>query len=225
MKKMIRLIVMGLLLLPHYECLTDNKPKTDIPMIIDELYKNISGFTITEKERTDVRDKGGNPTYGEITYKGADELLRTLDLKPTDVFYDLGSGVGKLVVQAILTTPIKKAVGVELSPTRHEHAVSIKKELATRDLLKDKELEFVNQNVSQAALSDATVIFMCSTCFSDELMKSLTDKFSKLKKGVRVITLRKLPEPNKFKLIKQLHLPMSWSNSSIVYIYQLDDSK
>src|SRR6516162_5521450 len=79
-------------------------PSKDTSMIIDELYKHINGFSISEQERTQVRQKGGNPTYGEITYKGAAELFKKLNLTNNDVLVDLGSGVGKLVVQVALDT-------------------------------------------------------------------------------------------------------------------------
>lgn len=189
-------------------------------MIIDDLYKNINGFSISEKERSTIREQGGNPTYGEITHKGAVELLSKLNLKESDVLYDLGSGVGKLVVQVGLTTPAK-VVGVELSKTRYENALSVQKEIEQRNLAKKDKIKFINKNISDVPLDQATVVFMCSTCFSDQLMKSLSDKLGKLKKGLRVVTLRKLPEPHNFKLIDTLQLPMTWSNSTIVYIYQL----
>ncbi|HEX2978014.1 MAG TPA: hypothetical protein VHO47_02760 [Candidatus Babeliales bacterium] len=193
---------------------------SDSFMIIDDLYKNINGFSISEKERSTIREQGGNPTYGEITHKGAVELLSKLNLKESDVLYDLGSGVGKLVVQVGLTTPAK-VVGVELSKTRYENALSVQKEIEQRNLAKKDKIKFINKNISDVPLDQATVVFMCSTCFSDQLMKSLSDKLGKLKKGLRVVTLRKLPEPHNFKLIDTLQLPMTWSNSTIVYIYQL----
>lgn len=193
---------------------------SDSSMIIDDLYKNINGFSISEKERSNIREQGGNPTYGEITYKGAAELLRKLNLKETDVLYDLGSGVGKLVVQVGLTTPAK-VVGIELSKTRHEYAISVQKEIEKRNLVKKDKITFINKNINDVPLDQATVLFMCSTCFSDELMRSLTEKLGKLKKGLRVVTLRKLPEPHNFKLIESLQLPMTWSNNTNVYIYQL----
>ncbi|OQA35970.1 MAG: Histone methylation protein DOT1 [Candidatus Dependentiae bacterium ADurb.Bin331] len=198
------------------------QPQLDVSKLIDELYKNISGFTISEDERTGVRTQGGDPTYGEITVKGAAELLKDLDLQRKDVFYDLGSGVGKLVVQTALTTPVGKAVGVELAPTRHEHAQAIKNEIEKRNLLKDTKLEFQRKNVAEIPLEDASVIFMCSTCFSDELMKTLMEKMGKLKKGLRVLTLKRFPESTKFTLVKTYQIPMTWSNSTNVYLYKLN---
>ncbi|MDR3646963.1 MAG: hypothetical protein P4L22_05490, partial [Candidatus Babeliales bacterium] len=72
-------------------------------------------------------------------------------------------------------------------------------------------------------ISDATVIFMCSTCFPEELMNSLTKKLSSLKPGLKLLTLKDLtnPELHNFKLIKEYTLPMTWSTGSSVYLYEL----
>ena len=97
-------------------------------------------------------------TYGEITPLGARQLFGAMGLydynrnrkrqhSDSDAddaddadddggahFYDLGSGTGKLVAQAVLElsspllgkTTLKKATGIELSPSRHKAAIQSK---------------------------------------------------------------------------------------------------
>jgi len=93
-------------------------------------------------------------TYGEITSLGARQLFGAMGLldyprnqqhlrrwqqqrqqrqpeRPVH-FFDLGSGTGKLVGQAVLELPpgaIERATGIELSPSRHESAVQAKEAL------------------------------------------------------------------------------------------------
>ena len=84
-------------------------------------------------------------TYGEITATGVRQLMEDMGLLRIDVafendtsatgdeedviFYDLGAGEGKLVVQILLETlgsdraPLQKVVGIELSEARHEMSV------------------------------------------------------------------------------------------------------
>ena len=62
--------------------------------------------------------------YGEITPRGITALLSYLDLDQQDVFYDLGSGFGRMCIQVYLLAPmLHKSVGVELVCYRHEIAV------------------------------------------------------------------------------------------------------
>ena len=52
-------------------------------------------------------------TYGELTYEGCTRLGEILAMGPDDVFYDLGSGLGRATIQAHLQWGVKRAVGVE----------------------------------------------------------------------------------------------------------------
>ncbi len=190
--------------------------------IIDDLYIDVTGFSIGMQEREFIEDQGGNPTYGEITTESVGQLLHDLPITAHDVFFDLGSGVGKVCVQVALTTPAH-AIGIELSPSRYQGAQLIKKELIKRKILTNPDkLQFIEQNILNTNLSQATVILMCSTCFSDGLMETLTNKMAQeCKNGLRVITLKDLPRHEKFQRIKTYELPMSWSQASPVYLYEL----
>jgi precorrin-6B methylase 2 len=186
------------------------------------LYKAITGFGINDNEISEIKKEGGDATYGEIIYDSAKRILNDLSLTKDDIVYDLGCGIGKLVVQVYLTTPVKKSVGIELSPTRFNHAQTVKEQLKKRNKLKNgRILEFLNQNITKANLDDATVIYMASTCFSDELMKTLVDKLAKNKNNLRIITLKRLPKHLHFQFIKEYNLPMTWSQSVPVYLYKL----
>ncbi|CAE8586064.1 unnamed protein product, partial [Polarella glacialis] len=72
---------------------------------------------------------GGDPgTYGEVTALGARQLARSMGIdslgSESVVFMDLGSGVGRLVVQAFLEWPaVRHAVGVELCAARSAYAL------------------------------------------------------------------------------------------------------
>lgn len=227
-------------------------PYADYKKIIDDLYQNVSGYRISEEEKHAVRNEGGDPTYGEILYESAQKLLDDVALTREDVFYDLGSGAGKFVMQVYLTTQAKKAVGIELCKTRCEMAQEraekirtiaelssrcayeigdVLANVETKNIIKisdSKTIEFNNENILKADLSDATIVFMCSTCFSDELMQKIVDKLAGLQEGLRVLTLKDLPPHDHFKLVRQYQLPMSWSKSSPgspVYLYKLEKSQ
>lgn len=193
--------------------------------IIAEIYANVSGNKITTAEIDLIKKKGGNPTYGEIKPESLTTLLQELGITKDDVLYDLGSGTGKVVVQSCLEFPFKKVVGIELCQNRHEKATHALGQLKQRGFIKKKHsIHFIQGDIVETPCKDATVIFMCSTCFSDELMTKLAEKISQLKKGTRVITLKRLPNPKKYKLafVREYRLAMSWSTpeGSPVYVYE-----
>mmetsp|Transcript_9252 Transcript_9252/g.30561 ORF Transcript_9252/g.30561 Transcript_9252/m.30561 type:complete len:488 (-) Transcript_9252:28-1491(-) len=66
-----------------------------------------------------LKGANGCSTYGELTAEGTRTLLNVL-ARPlrSAIFVDLGSGSGRVVLQAAMETEALASVGVELSPTR-----------------------------------------------------------------------------------------------------------
>lgn len=189
---------------------------------LEQLYSNVSGFGITSEERDTISKAGGAPTYGEILPKSVSAILEDLKLTENDVFYDLGSGVGKVTLQVYLESPVKKSVGVELSPTRHAYAMKVYGKLKDAGKLQNnRDLVFLEENIMETKIDDATVIFLCSTCFSSELMDVLAHKIKHLKKGTKILTLKDFHKPEGLKLIKTYTLPMTWTEASAVHLYQV----
>jgi len=189
---------------------------------LEEAYVGISGFGIAAEEADYIREKGGAPTYGEIIYPSMDKVLKKLKVNAQDVFYDLGCGVGKFVLYTHMATRAKKSVGIELSESRYQGAQEAKKRAqAARLLHSNRQVSFLHEDITQADLSDATIIFMCSTCFSPSLMEKLTDMFLTLKPGLQIVTLKKLPEHPQLQCVEGTHFQTSWSSNSPFYFYKL----
>lgn len=193
-------------------------------LLIDEVYCDINGFCISTRENDAISRQGGAPTYGEITFEALEELFKDLKVTKKDVFCDLGCGVGKACVQALLTTPMRKSIGVELSKSRIESAQKAKIRLQTKHKLRNKELILHEQNILDATLDEVTIVYMASTCFPSELMEKMTDKLAKNDNNLRVLTLKQLPKHDKFIHIKTYTLPMTWAHDTPVYLYQLKTS-
>ncbi|KAL3920357.1 MAG: hypothetical protein SGARI_006963 [Bacillariaceae sp.] len=161
--------------------------------------------------------KPNNPsTYGEITTLGTRQLLQAMDLfaatknkeeNNNDIhFFDLGSGVGKLVTQVAMelgggqydgsnsnssnNNRSVRTTGVGLSPTRHEAAEraqeelrqvfhkKVPKETTGYQFLQDAQnnVKLIQGDLFQVDLSCATHIYVASLCFPPTLMKALETK-------------------------------------------------
>lgn len=199
-----------------------NKQECNLNDMINKAYMNVSGFGISPEDSKKFEQLGCASTYGEITFQGVDTLLTKLKLTNNDVFYDLGCGVGKMVVQVYLGSPVKKSVGIELCHDRAQKALNIKEQLIKDNKIeKDRTLAFYQESFLDSNLDDATIIYLASTCFPEDLMKKITDKIETLKPGLRIATLKKLAESAKLKLVEEFILPMTWSDSTTAYLYEL----
>ncbi len=193
---------------------------------LDKIYAGISGFGIPEQEVKFIKKAGGAPTYGEIKFESAQKLLDYFKPTDKDVFYDLGSGVGKFVMHAYFTTDVKKSAGIELSGTRFEKSTQALYEAKKFNLFHpQRELIFHNEDIINADLSDATIIFMCATCYCDELMDKIIAKLMTIGHEVKIATLREFKSHPGLKKVETLKLPMTWSEASPVYIYTVNAKK
>ena len=201
-----------------YEVVQANKNAISL----GKLYQAVRGFSIPDAERKEIKSTGGAPTYGEILPSSVRILLSDLKLTKDDVFYDLGSGVGKVPVQVYFESPVKKSVGIEFSSTRHNLAMGVLDVLKEQDKLQEgRDLVFLREDIAKTDFKDATVIFIASTCFPKAFMNGLLHKIKALKPGTKILTLKDFHKPEGLKLIKTYTLPMTWTEASAVHLYQV----
>ena len=139
-------------------------------------------YTGKNSNKTKFHQEGFNnvkvETYGEFTKKGVESYINYFkkNLTKDDVFYDLGSGLGKMVIHIGECTDVKKSVGIEFSNERHNIAVDIKRKYANRN----NRISLINGDILKRNLRDATIIYFDNTCYSNE---SCEDIFNALPDG------------------------------------------
>lgn len=165
-------------------------------------------------------------TNGEITFEGALRLGELLGVGPDDVFYDLGSGYGRLTLQAHLQWGVQRSVGVELSRERHNRALEAKGNLQPY-LDTARPVDIINANLLECDLSDATCVYMSSTCWNDVFM---TQVLRMLEQGAPALKWAVSTEPLERKfglkpawlpLDRMERVPQSWAPEGYpLYIYK-----
>lgn len=92
-----------------------------------------------------------------------------------------------------------------------------------KKLKKNRKLIFEKNDLLDANIEDASAIYIASLCFLDKLMDKITQKLAKLKKGLKVASLRPLTDKKHFTLLETAPIPMTWSKATRVYFYELTD--
>jgi len=108
-------------------------------------------------------------------------MLKMADAKPSDIVYDLGSGDGRIVVEAIKTFNVKKAVGVDLDPAR----VADGNANAKNNNVTDR-ASFFQGDVFKFDFSEATLVTMY--LLPTVNIKLRPRVLSELKPGTRVVS-------------------------------------
>lgn len=112
--------------------------------------------------------------YGELLPIGMLQMGSTARLGSKDCFIDIGSGTGKVALQAATDYNVASSVGIEISPTRHaiaqtalQQLLQTKPDAASRvrlmlgDAMADPE--------AKSALRKATVVYSNNLLFGNEL--------------------------------------------------------
>tara|TARA_B110001450_G_C17488636_1_gene427340 strand:- start:116 stop:709 length:594 start_codon:yes stop_codon:yes gene_type:complete len=169
-------------------------------------------------------------TYGEITYEGFKQCFKGISTKDK-VFYDLGSGIGKLVVYNGLEKKFKKTIGVELNKNRHliakETLKHIKKDIKKKGVKsyidKSKKITFIHDSLFNKKYFNGNVYFISNLCFTEEMNKKLAyffDTYNK-KKNTIIFCSKQLPILSPVKRVQQMNCTMTWSQDSQIYKYTL----
>lgn len=187
--------------------------------IIHNIYKGIE----KDVRNVTVKEDHSYTTYGEIDPISVDLIISKLDIDSNDVFYDLGSGSGKVTMQFYTNTSVKKSVGIELQSNRYDISIKALNRLTTNynNLIdSNRQLKYYNQNMAHSNIDDATIVFMCSTCYGPDLLDIVYNKLKNNKKLKYIISLKTydkylniLPKKMSFKI------KTSWNKTSPCNIY------
>lgn len=169
------------------------------------------------KERGDV----DIDIYGETPISSWKKIAKECDLKKEDTLFELGSGRGKgcFFLSSFVGCSV---VGVELVPFFVKIAKIISK------ICGYKNLQFVCEDIHDVDLRDATFIYLYGSCFSDEEIKRLAEKFLKeATPNAKILTISySLNEYNfdGFEVIKSFSLSFPWGNGE-AFLHKIRNSK
>ncbi|CAE7558562.1 DOT1L [Symbiodinium natans] len=168
-----------------------------------------------ETKRTQARTRSAYRRYR--AFPAPIRSPRMAEVISSDVFTDLGSGIGNVAVQVYANTPMRRVRGIEFVKERHNDAVRHAEEFKrTHQVDKDKEILLVNGDVCKEDWSDSTIVFSSSTCFDDRAMECLRRNCEENPKLRYLVSSRELPPTTLRPLGVFENLDTSWSMKSDV---------
>jgi hypothetical protein len=189
----------------------------------------------------------GSMIYGELKRYELDNYFDAVAplLRRDGAMFDLGSGLGKVVMSAALSLPFKRCVGVELLGYRHRMAQQRLDQLLTlRDqalqavpapatalrlpngrhapashlLNLEQRIELIEQDMFETDLSDASLVFIYSTCFGP-LMPALAARLARaLPEHALVSTTTYALRHPGFRLVAEF--PPNTLAWTVIYLYE-----
>jgi hypothetical protein len=167
----------------------------EVKELYDRVFRGVDGYGISfmEKQRK-ISDKYVKDLiYGEVPL----ELLYALSvLEPTrnymsrgGIFYDLGSGIGNVVIGGYLIGGFDKYIGIELLESLYNVSLEARKKLCGISREAENSVFFKRGNILDFDLSDGDVLLFCCPNKKEEIRAEMEEKFLGLKKGAIVLSL------------------------------------
>lgn len=165
----------------------------------------------------------GNLTYGEMLYPSVKKVLKKLEPPSNSIFLDLGSGLGKFVLQVFMQTSLSKVIGIEFRSELSELSNKAV-QFVHRDFPffweKNRELKMIAGDFLKEDWEGANIVYACSTCFRPELLVAIGDRINQVLSVQQVLTLRPLPTLERLTLKEVFTVECSW-DSALCYWYSL----
>lgn len=92
-----------------------------------------------------------------ISPKQIRKILSKINVGKNDIFYDLGSGHGRVIRTVVKHTKIKNVIGIEKDISRFCESIRISKKILTKE--QKKRVEFICAKFEKYDFSDATIIY------------------------------------------------------------------
>lgn len=184
---------------------------------LTKVYQHTQGYICYSKtELESFKQHNISQTYGELLYPSVQKMLSQFNPQPEDIFLDLGSGLGKCALQAFMQTPVKKVIGIEAADALFAQAIKVR-EQAEQDFPffwdNDRTLSLRHENFLTADWQGATLVYTCSTCFTQSLLAEIGRKINQETCVQQVISLRPLPTLTRLPLKSVISVECSWDSS------------
>ena len=165
--------------------------------------------------------------YGEILFPAFADVLRGLGRAGLEIekrhhkFVDIGSGSGKPVFSAGLILQFDNCVGIEILEGLSGIANSAlanwdeNVKATAPEHSQTTMFEFIHGDALVIDWHDADVVFINSTCFSDELLGELSVLCEGLHEGAVVITATKKLPSQKFQLCYKDTMEEAWGAATV----------
>lgn len=189
--------------------------------LFNHLYGHINGYGVSNAARAKSGQNTEKLLYGELPFETWQQIVERAAPKSDGIFFDLGSGTGRIIMASYLLFNFKKSIGIELLEGLHSKALEVKDDFdkvikpQVEKYIFGRELTFINDDIFQTDLREADFIFMNHPFKEGDNFARLEEKFlNELKPGTKIVTtIRALQNP-RFKSLGSATYKFSWGDST-----------
>lgn len=187
--------------------------------LFKSIFESVEGSSVSQGERKRLGVAGKSEfTYGEVEFVHMMPVFELCEVKPGQVFWDLGCGAGKCLVAAAMLYPeLQACKGVEYLDRLYELCNDTVTQVNAQSI--GAPITVHHGDMLQVDWSDADLIYTSSICFPQQLIDGMYEKAKLLKRGAKIITLKNFAPNEEFEIKYNLRVKMTWGRTG-VYILE-----
>ncbi|GFS94464.1 histone-lysine N-methyltransferase, H3 lysine-79 specific [Nephila pilipes] len=163
--------------------------------LLRHILQQVYNRAVTDPEKLNQYEPFSPEVYGETSFEFITQMIGELDITEDDIFIDLGSGVGQVVLQMAATTKCKKCIGIEKADVPAKYAEDMNKnfefwmkwygkKFGDYVLLKG---DFLSEEHRETLLN-STLLFVNNFAFGPTVDHMLKMRFADIKDEARVVS-------------------------------------
>lgn len=87
-----------------------SRPSTGL---LKHIIQQVYNYAVTDPDKLNQYEPFSPEVYGETSFEFIAQMINEIEFTPDDVFVDLGSGVGQVVLQVAAATSCRMCIGIE----------------------------------------------------------------------------------------------------------------
>ncbi|NXF72318.1 DOT1L protein, partial [Sclerurus mexicanus] len=163
--------------------------------LLRHILQQVYNHSVTDPEKLNNYEPFSPEVYGETSFDLVAQMIDEIKMTEDDLFVDLGSGVGQVVLQVAAATNCKHHYGVEKADIPAKYAETMDREF--RKWMKwygKKHAEYTLERGDflseewRERIANTSVIFVNNFAFGPEVDHQLKERFANMNEGGRIVS-------------------------------------
>lgn len=172
--------------------------------LLKHIIQQVYNYAVADPAELNKYSPFSSETYGETNFEFMAQLIEKNQFRPkeNDVFIDMGSGVGHIVLQTAASVDCKKCYGIEISDVPAGYAKRMEEQFKFWMAWHGKtftEFELIHGDFFDKKYSEiidsATYILVNNYAFKPEVDHKLKERFNHLNDGVQILSSKPFCSP------------------------------
>jgi H3 lysine-79-specific histone-lysine N-methyltransferase len=163
--------------------------------MLRHIVQQVYNYAVSEPEKLNQYEPFSPEVYGETSFDFICQMVDEINITEDDVFIDLGSGVGQVVLQVAASTRAKICIGIEKAEVPSRYAENMDqmfrtwmkwfgKKYGEYQILKG---DFLADEHREKIMS-ASVVFVNNFAFGPNVDHQLKERFAELKDAAKIVS-------------------------------------